>query len=315
MITAHAFGLALCLHGGIEPVGVPAVAPAPHERPTHVRPVSQETLDTRWAPGTPTRVRELWHRGELLMSVDRDEARGFLVATPSHGRFLVAADGLEVLCAVAPGAGTAWHGLLLGQVLPIAATLRGFEVFHAGGVSVDGQVTLICAGSGVGKSTLVASLVARGAALVADDAVAVRLTDGALIAYPGPALLHLLPDAMEGLPGSRLRAVAGPRGKQALLAPSSGEPLPVRALYLLERGQRGVGRGPREGSVGAAELLGSTLTRSVQTPERLLRQLEVCAALASCVPVRRLRMGGSAGQAAAAVWDELRGAREPLVFP
>ncbi len=304
--AARAFGLALRLHDGLTVTGLEVAPAEPIDASTSVRLVPAELLRAPWGGATPSRVRELWHHGELLMTIDHDAAVGFLVQTPFHGSFLVCADGTAVLCAPLPEAGTSWHGLLLGQVLPIAATVCGFEVFHAAAVAIDGGAVLVSAASGVGKSTLIAHLVQRGALLVADDAVAVELVDGRLLAHPGPPLLHLFADAAAWLQGSRLRPVDdGMRAKRTLLAPSSARPLPVRAFYMLERGEPGAGPELRDGSVRPTELLGSTLTRAVRTSERLRRQLDVCAALAAKVPVRRLRAGEGPGRAASALWDDL----------
>ena len=270
-----------------------------------MRVVSPEALRAPWNAAAVRRVGELRYRGDVLLTIDHDPARGYLVETPSHGRFLVSADGTSVICAPLREAGTSWHGLLLGQVLPLAATIRGFEIFHAGAVAVGEGAVLVSAASGVGKSTLVAHLVARGASLVADDAVAVELVDGRLLAHPGPPLLHLVADAAAALNTPWLRSVDSSRAKRALLAPSAARALPIRAFYVLERGEPGTGPRVQDGSVHAVELLASTFTRAVQTPERLQRQLAVCAALAAAVPVRRLSAGGPPARAAEALWNDL----------
>lgn len=62
---------------------------------------------------------------------------------------------------------------------------------HASCVSVDGHGLLIRGASGSGKSTLALSLLALGAALVADDRVLLELEQGALIARA--------PDAIAGM--------------------------------------------------------------------------------------------------------------------
>lgn len=53
-------------------------------------------------------------------------------------------------------------------------------VLHASAVALNGCGVLIRGASGSGKSTLALDLIARGAALVADDRVIVSLRDGAL---------------------------------------------------------------------------------------------------------------------------------------
>lgn len=302
--TARAFGLTLHLHDDLEIAGLEPVRVDGAEVPTTVRLVAPRSLGAQWTDARPARVRELWHHEQLLMTVDHDAQAGFLVWTPAHGSFHVCADGVSVRCDPHPDAGTSWHGLLLGQVLPLAATVRGLEIFHAAAVAIDDGAVLVSASSGVGKSTLVAHLVQQGATLVADDATAIELVDGQPVVHPGPPLVHLYADVAATLEGPRLRPVDCGRTKRSLLAPSPRRPLRLRAFYLLERSAETVEPTIEERCVTPPELLGSTMTHAVRTPDRLLRRLDVCAALAASVPVRRLRLGAP-DRAARALCDDV----------
>lgn len=65
---------------------------------------------------------------------------------------------------------------------PMAATLlhrRGRLVMHAGALKFGDKAILIAGDKGAGKSTTVASLVARGVALVCDDVVGIDMDDPA----------------------------------------------------------------------------------------------------------------------------------------
>jgi hypothetical protein len=66
------------------------------------------------------------------------------------------------------------------------------ETVHATAVAIGGAGVLLCGPSGSGKSDLALRLIDRGAILVADDVVNLRLADGHLHAYPEPALRGLL---------------------------------------------------------------------------------------------------------------------------
>ncbi len=102
--------------------------------PTRVR-LDPRELQRRWSPveRTAERVRELRDGDTVLLSVELAPPAGYLLHAPGFARILVAPDGTELLCDPEPGS-AAWNTLLPAQALPLAATLRGFEVLHASGV-------------------------------------------------------------------------------------------------------------------------------------------------------------------------------------
>src|SRR4249919_1741773 len=141
--TAAAFGLALELDPRIEVPGLAAADPSPGKRAaplprTRVW-IDPEELERRWRASAtePRRMRELDDGESVLLTVDLREDAGYLLDAAGVARALVAPDGSEALCAPAPGRAD-WAFLLSAQVLPLAATLRGLEVFHAAGVAVGG---------------------------------------------------------------------------------------------------------------------------------------------------------------------------------
>lgn len=66
------------------------------------------------------------------------------------------------------------------------------ETLHASCVAWEGRALLILGASGAGKSSLALELVALGAALVADDRVALRREGERVIAAPPPALAGMI---------------------------------------------------------------------------------------------------------------------------
>ena len=174
-------------------------------------------------------------------------------------------------------------------MLPLAATLRGLEVFHAAGVVLDGRAQMLCGAAGAGKTSLAAHLVLGGADLLSDDVVAL---DDRLMAHPGTAVLRLR-EAEAGrvtsAPTSRLGARDEAAGRMRIAATAAVEARPLSALHLLERTADGAGIEPLE-HPSPIELLGSTFNLSVQTPTRLIRQLDLCARIAREVPIFRVRV-------------------------
>lgn len=211
-----------------------------------------------------------------------------LIVAGPRGDHLVSGDGAEVLSAVATADPALWPGHVLGQALPLAASLAGLEVFHAGAVAIDGGVVALAGPSGVGKSTLVAALCARGARFFADDVLAVEMCGGELVAYPGTTLA---------------RAV-GPGGtKSAATIHGVRRRLPVRAFLRLtiEPGATVELR-----PCGAGRLLESTFDGISPAPHRPLRLLEVAAALAPLAHELRLPPSADADEVAATILAALR---------
>ena len=60
------------------------------------------------------------------------------------------------------------------------------RVFAASGVALEGRALLVEGLPGSGKSTLIAKLIDRGAMLIGDDAVALSIERGRLLASPPP---------------------------------------------------------------------------------------------------------------------------------
>jgi hypothetical protein len=250
-------------------------------------------LQRRWssAEQVPTRVRELRDGATVLLTVELAPSAGYLLRAPGFGRILIAPDGTELLCDPEPES-SEWTMLLPAQALPLAATLRGYEVLHASGVVLGGRAALFAGQTGAGKSSLAAALLCRGAALLSDDTVALEPREGKLIAHPGAALLQLQAAEHERL-SARERAILGAPttvlGKQRYSPSVTASPAPFGELFLLERS----GYGPpieRIEAVDPFALLASTFNLSVRTPERLTRHLDLAVALAATGRIHRLRV-------------------------
>jgi hypothetical protein len=288
-----AFGLELLVDSRISIPGVGQNSSCASPRPSHVR-LDDGEIDRRWAAitATPQRARELRFDQTLLLSVDFAEPAGYLLWTRDFGRVLISADGMELLCQPDP-TNEDWASIVTAQALPLAATIRGMEVLHASGVVLGDKAVLIAGPPGAGKSSLAAALIRHGGQLLSDDAVALRLSHGALLAYPGSTLLQLRAAEDERLAQSDRAALGRPAhfadGKQRYLSTGPHEPVELGALLLLERSAQ---EPAIEGlpAVDPFELLATTFNLSVRTPARLERQLDVMSAIASAGLVYRLRV-------------------------
>lgn len=193
------------------------------------------------------------------------------LAVDGAGRFAIAPDGRSI---VHDGAGDdppAVVEAMLGPALCLTLALRGTFCLHASAVVVDGRAVAFLGASGAGKSTLAALLDAQvpGFRRLADDLLPV-----ALAAPAGP-------EALPRFPQRKLGAAAQP----ALGAP---ERLPLAALCLLEGPRPAVELAPLAGRDAALALLRHTVAARLFGPELLARHLELCAAAAARLPVRRL---------------------------
>jgi hypothetical protein len=289
-----AFGLALQVDPRISIPGLgQSVSPELAQPPSRVR-VDPGALRERWRDNaaTPVRTRELRAGGALARTVDFAEPAGYLLWARDHGRVLVSPDGLELLCDPDPS-NEHWGNIVGGQALPLAATLRGFEVLHACGVVLDGRALLIAGPSGAGKSSLAAALVRAGLGLLGDDVVALRLRAGTLTAYPGLMALQLRDEEDQRL-STEERAVLGipeqvGAGKQRYIGSHVPEPVPLGSLFLIER-SAAEPAAERLEAASPFELLASTFNLAVRTPARLRYQLDVVSAIASSGVAHRLRV-------------------------
>ncbi|HTD07908.1 MAG TPA: hypothetical protein VK680_03365 [Solirubrobacteraceae bacterium] len=289
-----AFGLALAIDARIS---LPGLGRSPHtaadDPPSHVR-LDPDELNRRWEAltTTPLRARELRFGETVLLTVDFAEPAGYLMWADGFGRILISPDGTELLCEPEPGS-NGWANILPFQALPLAATIRGLEVMHASGVVLDDGAVLVAGPPGAGKSSLAAALVRAGGQLLSDDAVALQLRDGALIAHAGSTVLQLRASEGERLSADDRAALgrhAGTVGeKQRYANDSTPDPAPLAGLFLLAHSDEQPAV-EQLAAVDPFELIASTFNLSVRSPARLQRQLEVVSAIAADKLAHRLRV-------------------------
>lgn len=292
--------------------GFSHAVPEPAKRPTVLRLVAADELE-HWTLEEPAVLYQ--QAGAPHLTIRRHRALGVRLDHDFFGSFAVASDGGEVSCAPrAELCDWIWQRFLVGQVLPLASTLRGLEPLHASAVEVGGRALLLVGRSGAGKSSVALQLVDRGARLLADDVAALDTAAGKPFVHPGPALMSADPAELARVradgPLSRWQRLGTLEEEVRLAGPAVvAQPVPVAAVLVLRRTSDAA-----EVSIEAlrqavpAVLLGATFNAYLRDPHRVVRQLDVCEALARSAAIRTVRSGPRDGArstaAAAARWLE-----------
>jgi hypothetical protein len=131
---------------------------------------------------------------------------------------------------------------LLGVVMSVLLNQRGILVLHASAVSLNGTAMAFLGHKEAGKSTLAATLYARGYQLVADDVVAVDISGAkAPMILPAFPQLKLWPEAVAAAVGDVLEAwpqLHSQVEKRGRLVNGRfvRQPVAVGHLYVLEQG-------------------------------------------------------------------------------
>ena len=251
-------------------------------------------LDSAFA-GRGERIAELRRPdGSVTAAVDRAPDGGYLIEAAGFGRALMSTDARHVAIAPEPAPDWAWQRYLTGQVAPLAALLQGLELFHAAVVERDGAAVAVVAGSGVGKTTVGLELVRRGLGFVADDVLVVEAGAGGTVVHPAVGLANVRAGAGALLAGLREQGLAEPIGsneQETRIALSAHEgQLPLAAVFVLTPAGEASGLEIEPlAPVDPKLLLAATFNLAIQTPDRLTRQLDVCAQVARSAPVHLVR--------------------------
>jgi hypothetical protein len=129
---------------------------------------------------------------------------------------------------------------VLGPVLAVLLYQQGRFLLHGSAVAVEGEAVLFLGSAGCGKSTMAATLHARGYGLATDDVAVLRVEEGRPMLFPGFPQLKLWPEALvslgddpEKLP--RCNPHLEKRARSAVREFPS-VPLPVKRIYVLDEG-------------------------------------------------------------------------------
>jgi hypothetical protein len=278
---------------------MPGVVPSPQAsdgRSLSLRLADDEEVD-RDFPADARRIAELrFDDDRLVVSVDAAGEHGYRVFAFDFGRARIAPEGREALIAPLAGPDWMWQRYLTGQVLPLAALLQGLEVFHACVLGVAGRAIAVVAHSGIGKTTTALRLRLKGLDFMSDDVLVLEPDGDRVRAHPGIGLANVRPGADDLLAQLESSGLATPIGRNEretrISIRRSDEVLPLAALFLLTRyiDEREL-QVERLAPVDPRMLLAATFNRAVLTPERLARQLDVCARVERSAAVFKVTCG------------------------
>lgn len=221
----------------------------------------------------------------------------WLTIAAGHGAYRLQFSGLTCVIAAdggrityAPAAGSTAEDvahLLLHQALPLAVSRLGRIVVHACAVETSRGAVAFVGGSGAGKSTLAAACCARGAALVADDALVAEFLTGEVRVLPTANGLRLWDDVAAALPAGALHARAGE--KRRIPTRLATAPARLARLFLVgETSASGVVVSDVPPEASRVALLPHLFRLDITDAAESRRLFDGVHRLASLVPMRRL---------------------------
>jgi hypothetical protein len=269
--------------------GAVAGLAAPYRHTVEIRPFERDASAGR---DGATLLERRQADGSLGMRVAALDDGGYSIVAPGHGTFRVAFDGSVICCGRLEEPSWRWQRPLCAQGLPLAATLQGFELFHASAVALRGRAIAFIAPSGTGKTSLAAQLTARGARLLTDDVLALECRDGTVLAHPGVPMANIASEQLELLSPAQRARLGKPIGtsdKVHVEVANMPGPLPLGAVFFLQRsGQIERIAFERANPPDPRDLLGATFMPHIITPARLTTQLHTCAGIAASVPAFKM---------------------------
>lgn len=298
---AQAFGLEIDL--SFDAPGLPAASGPPVGRPTRAELVPPAEIDRDW-PGESERVlEETFDDSGPARTIDAHPEAGYRLYARHFGLARLSPAGDHIRCAPPEDEPWSWQRFLVGRILPWAAVLRGLEAFHASAVTVGGQALAFVGPTGAGKTSLAIQLAARGAGFLTDDVLTLETGPDGVTAYPGAAIASVRDAERETMAPDlwdRVGEVLGYSEKTYVGLERHESPAALGAVYFL----RGEGEAvePIE-RPDPRMLLASTFVLGVRTPERLRRQLDVCAELFRSVPMFWLTVQHGSARLAEVVED------------
>ncbi len=213
--------------------------------------------------------------------------------------FLVSPDGRRI--AGHPLKDASWEAFstyLLGQVLSFTLIKLGIEPLHSTTVVINGNAVAFAGDCGSGKSTLGASFVQAGHALLTDDLLVVQEEGHGWMAYPGPSRIKLFPAIAKRLLGKGTNGTPMNNFTPKLVIPLEQDgkmfcqdAAPLKALFILTPPMDG----PRTNGItirrlsprrAFVALLKNSFNTVVVEPARLKRQFDLTTRLVCKAPVK-----------------------------
>jgi hypothetical protein len=274
--------------------------------------------DGLMAPDATLRTRHATNLGCDLRIYESESS--YLLRWEGQCDFRITRNGASIEWQAMPGVAQGWvNSTLYGVVFSFVLHLRGIGNLHASAVSTPQGVIGFLADPGGGKSTLAASLAARGHPLVTDDVLALRKSGDGYVALPGFPYVSLSPASAGAVVGRMDAAVpqttpehavvddgferpddsdipGEPNDNKARVPVGSewgsfeGAPKAVRALFLINRSRKATSismERPPAMEI-ARKLLEHTSCLPFLPPEAVAGQFAFAADLSSRVDVFKL---------------------------
>ncbi len=245
--------------------------------------VSNEPAPTRWPAGAEVICDQRRADGGVALRIESSTA-GFRIWAAGRGENVISSDGSRLRAAARSEELLAWQRLLVAQVLPFVAVLRGLEVLHASAVVLERGAIALLGHSGSGKTSLALALCRGGAGFLTDDVLSVEPLGGSPIAHGGAPVA-----AIDCAEIDRLRRSGYVLGEEILSADRREQvapitpvavPVPLRALFFLDRQPAGPSQPRFQPLSQATALIASTFNMILTGADRQQRLLDVCALLA-----------------------------------
>jgi hypothetical protein len=206
-----------------------------------------ELLPAHGEPDISIYVRNIdapWEKNPQGDRSFRNIPAGILLTWHSVARFLVC-NGNEIIVEPVHGSENAIiRHLILGPVLGVLLYQRGFAIFHASAIVLQGGGAAFLAHKGNGKSALAATFVHLGRKLINDDLLVLNENGQQVWATPGIPQLKLWPETLAAIAENPqlYPKIHSEIDKRALLITDQivREPVPLGAIYVLETGLRKV---------------------------------------------------------------------------
>ncbi len=235
------------------------------------------------------------HEGRVAVRLYRDP-KGFWLWQDAVGSFRIHSGGR--LAEVYPKRDLPQEILghvLLGWVSVFALQRAGHPVLHAGAIMTERGTVGFLGHKGQGKTTMLANFMAKGHALLTDDALPLQVSPRGVMAMPGVPIVRLWSSTAEmlGCAGSLQTLIPNYEKKYLKLHDGfQNRAAPLRALYLLDRYESRLWQSSQvtftllEGSAAVATLVAHTALRALLQPDEAARLLPMYAEVVRRVPIK-----------------------------
>ncbi|MEW5871909.1 MAG: hypothetical protein AB1894_21755 [Chloroflexota bacterium] len=190
---------------------------------------------------------------------------------------------------------------LFSNVLSFWLERQGIPVLHASAISTKGHAIAFLGHSGVGKTTLAASLIQEGCSLLTDDILPIKSKDSKFLAVPCYPQIRLWPDEAKIITNNSVKINPTPHKLRIRVGDDSigkfcNEEMPIGCVYIMERETQGYEHIPititrlsaRQAFIELTRY--SFMPRTVQTLGYQPHRLDVFASMSRQIPFCQLNL-------------------------